>query len=247
MSWIDKVPAVPTVGCFFQPDAMPATTYLEALRPLINQRLQEDGKTQVRMPGPLQLEVLTAGGFKYAISYERVTVEFNYLYELDEPPGEMPKLSFKVPVQKFTDLLHQTIEHEVDILERLLKNEPRPLSQVGIVASCRIDTKTPPPGVEKFIKHLSQPWGSPLMKCDAHLLAVLRDDGQFRDKCHHKIATGEDAGSEVKLILDWQRAIANPLHIRANKIREEMEKCERDALEYFEKFGRGELEYGSTG
>lgn len=68
-------------------------------------------------------------------------------------------------------------------------------------------------------------------------------------KCHHilkynnKGVDGKETESEVIFNLDYQRYFIDYNTIQNNKIEENIDDFINTALEYFEKFGQGDLNY----
>lgn len=247
MSWLDQVLAVPTVGFVFKPWALSSNDYLAALRPLLTRWQQRgDAEVNIQMPNPLALDVRTPSGFVHSITSDKLVVQFRYSFELRSRPGQIPELRPNVQLDRYSVVLERTIDEACELADHILGSASRPLGRIGVVAECRLDGESLPPGVLAFIKHQERPWGKSLLKCQTHLLAVVTETDRHSDRCHHMLAMDEDNKNDVRLTLDWQRVIPSAIEIRSNKLRDQLGECAKSAVEYFEMFGKGELRYGEV-
>jgi hypothetical protein len=248
-TWLDHVLAMPTIGCDLKPTFQSAQDYISALRPMLKQW----GTTtdiDVATDKPLSLTIRRKPGFAYSFEVNKFVVQFRYLYEVKQMPGQVaPELIDAPEVQKFTSLLESVASEFSEVFDHLAASESKGLTRIGVVASCRLDGESLPPGVTLFIRHLTRPWGGKaLEKCQTHLLATISEDEKFRDRCHHQIDITVDRPNDVRLVLDWQRLFSSELQIgRGKLIREQVKKCSEQALQYFERFGKGDLGYGDLG
>jgi hypothetical protein len=118
--------------------------------------------------------------------------------------------------------------------------------RIGIVASIGSDKESLPPGVLKWIEHLSKPWRE-LIKSESSLLAKLQENKEngYRDQCHH-ILKFDDTTPEIgiRFTLDWQRFFKKPILIsEAKGLPANLISCKHEALTYFQQFGEGDLNY----
>lgn len=247
MTWLDHVVAMPTVGCGLRPSFQSSQDYLSAFRPLLK-KWGASANVGLNMDKPLNFTVARETGFNYSIEPDKLAVQFRYSYELKKEPGEiMPKLPDNIKVRKYSSLLEEAVDEFYEAFDHLVALEGRVLIRLGIVATCMLNEESLPPGVDFFVKHLARPWGGPtLAKCQVHLLSEFPADEKSRDQCHHQLNMGIDLKKNVDFILDWQRVfLAEQQMGRGKVIREHLKKCSSAALEYFERFGKGDLNYAN--
>lgn len=246
MSWLDKVLAVPTVGCGFKPIAQFSTDTLASLRPLILKHNKTEAAAAIKIVDPLHVEVKTAG-IIYAVSNESFSAQYHYAIDLVDRPGEIPELRPRVPIDRYTNLLENVLSAWGEMVDLLLATETRSVIRIGVVAQCKLDGQSLPPGVSAFIEHQQKPWGHrPLEKCQIHIISTIGESEVGRDRCHHILDVNVDRKNDVRLILDWQRILPEAIEFRANKLRDITQRSVPTALEYFETFGKGDLHYAET-
>jgi hypothetical protein len=201
MTWLDHVLAMPTVGCGVVPSFHTAQELISALRP----QLKEWGKTTelgITSEQPLLLTIARKDGFTYSFEPDKFAVQFRYRYELKQKPGQaIPELSPGLEFQKFSVLLGKAIDDYCAIFDQVVGSESRAVVRMGIVATCRLDKELLPPGVERFVRYLTQPWGKPLTKCQTHLVGVLSKDEKIQDRCHHQLDMTDDRPNDVHFTL----------------------------------------------
>ena len=246
MTWLDRVLAVPTIGFSLTPELLSDHEVVTSIRPLFDAWAKE-GEVSIQQKD-MSLAFQTASGYKFSIDHNVATVEFAYRFELKDRPGTFPVFP-QLETEKYSVLLERIIGKTNEFIEHVFANRRRNLVRLGIVATSRIDGENLPPGVALYIEHLQRPWGKPLIRCDSNLVSVLREDEKTRDQCHHRLSF--DQGDKLKkndfrFVLDWQRVMLTPTELRSGSSRGQLQSASSSALDYFEKFGRGELDYGSA-
>lgn len=195
---------------------------------------------------PMLLKVSRKNGLNYTMEHDKFVVQFLYRLDISPKPGALlPELPSEQIIRPFSSLLTEAIDEFCTIYDQLSSSESRGVKRLGIVATCRLDENLLPPGVKMFSEYLSRPWGTHLSKCNVHLLATISESEKIRDRCHHQLDMDDDKKGEVGFILDWQRIFTTEVEMGKGKlIREQIKKGSDAALEYFERFGRGDLRYG---
>jgi hypothetical protein len=244
VTWLDHVVATPTVGCEIKPTFHTTQDYIETLRPLLR---KWGADVHVTSDKPMNLTVARKGGFNYSFEHNKCVVQYRIPYELKHRADQNTPLSVDVPtMKKYTSLLETAEEELCEVFDLLTASETRTLTRIGIMAFCRLDGESLPPGVDLFMRYLSRPWGPSLQKCQAHLLGIITEDEKFRDRCHHQIDMTIDRENDIRLILDWQRIyLAEPQIPKGKYLRDQVQKCSADARSYFERFGKGDMDYGN--
>jgi len=241
MSWLDRVIAVPTIGVRFRPWFKSVDHYVAALEPMFEE-LEPNGTAEVQ--GQVaSISFNTKRGLSGKVDSEDIIVNFSYRPVVKENPGAVPFLDYRGPVERYTELL-ENVEELMGTVCRALLKAPRQVMRIGVVAEARLDRRSPPPGVDKFVAHLGRPWQNGLSEYNANVSAVLdRGDGAFT-RCHHTTVFQEAQENDVlQLKLDWQRVFEPKREYEAERLIQEVAAARASALDYFESFGRGDLRY----
>jgi hypothetical protein len=245
-TWLDRVLATPSVGFALKPELYSGHDVYSAARPLF-EKWSKEGEVKVRRTEDAII-FETQSGLHFTAASDKFVAEFQYRYELKERPGLLPFIPNLEP-KKYSELSDSVIDQAAEFFDHLVNARRRTLIRVGIVASIRIDGESPPPGVALYIKHLERPWGKPLIRCDSNLVALLGENDKTRDQCHHRLSFNqaeEEKKNDLRLVLDWQRVMLSPVELKSQgTARKYLEASSLLALEYFEKFGQGELEYAA--
>jgi hypothetical protein len=245
MSWLDRVLAVPVIGIRFRPWFKTASDYARALEAFFED-LEPDGAADVQAQ-VADLEFRDRKGLRGTVSSTELILRFAYRPEMTEKPGQVPQLHYPAPIERFTTVL-QTVERAFGSTAKALITQRRPVARIGIVAEARLERHALPPGAERFLSHLSRPWGEGLQEGKVSLSAVLQKGEGWVQRCHHKLefsdapASGDPTGI-LALGLDWQQVYQPMQAMTADELIRATAACREAALLYFEKFGRGDLGY----
>jgi hypothetical protein len=247
MTWLDHTLAAPVVGCTFRPSFQSSQEYIAALRPLLK-KWREKSDLEISEQTPLSLSINSKTGFNYSFESDKFAVRFQYAVQIKPKPGQIPSEIENGPdVRKYSELLASIIEEYCEVFDHIVGSESRGLQRLGIVANCRLDGRLLPPGVARFAKYLARPWGGSLAKCQAHLLGNIAETEKTRDRCHHQIDMDDDRKDDVRFTLDWQRSFISEIELgRGKLLREQFKKCSAAAVDYFERWGKGDLDYGDA-
>jgi hypothetical protein len=247
MIWLDRVLATPAIGFSFKPELTTEHEVLSSIRPLFDQWTKAGEVKFLKNRQESLLTFETVSGFHYKVRADAAIVEFKYKSEIQTPPGLLPMLP-ECETKAFSELFEECVERAADFFDRIIGRR-RPLVRAGIVAATRIDGETPPPGIALYVKHLQSPWQRPLYRCSSNVLGVLEENDKYRDQCHHELIFDQSVEAhknDFRLNLDWQRVYLAPNEIKSGNSKQQLKSLSPVALEYFEKFGRGELHYGNS-
>jgi len=241
MIWLDNVIAVPLIGLRLEPWRKTSCALIDG----INQLLDDYGEFTLEEKGPFGIVILLSNGMSFEINQQDIIIRFKYPELRSDEPGKFPQLSHPDPVP-FSKLLEDAQAHLIRIFDSRLFRDDRPLNRIGVVATASIGP-VPPPGLVRFVKHMGSPWSGGLLAADARLLCVISKSDSVRDQCHHILKFDEDQRpGHIMLTLDWQRVRLDHTPISTDIIRRETEDCSRSALQYFERFGEGGMQYGNA-
>jgi hypothetical protein len=238
-TWLDQVLAVPTIGLNWEPVLFGEHEYLKGMEPILADFSKEDGYA-IQNLGIGNYRV-TSGGFSLSATGTDLTVEYSYPTKL--VPGPRAFLSIQAPAfQAYTALIQQVRGRMMKFAGALPFQQRSRLNRIGVVVNCRVERANPPPGLASFLSFLGSPWKTTPVHARVHLGADLRRETGSFDRCHHFVTTLEDDIVELKL--DWQRWFEPPLDVRSSRdLETRIGSGVDEALAYFERFGKGDLNY----
>lgn len=194
------------------------------------------------------LKIQRNDGLHLTLSATNVACKYFYITEQVEKGGDTePALKFNNPVSSYQKLLEVVQEAFREVLLDLYRDGPRKVLRIGVVADGSIDREAPPPGVESFIDYIGALWGTNAqgISVNGTITARLMENDDCAERCLHSIKNAGIPGAGVPLRLDWQRVIKQGRSGNVNKVCADLDECVRAATSYFDRFGLGDLEYGS--
>lgn len=245
--WLDTVLTTPTVGLLFERWFVSSSEVLTAVRPVL-ERWRRAGQTvDVAGEGPVVLAIRSSSGINVAVEQENLVVQFSYPAEVRERVGDVPEFHYPVPVQPYSAVLPLVLEAATEVASTLQEKYPRKLRRIGVIAAARFDARAPAPGVKALMDQCTRPWGdAEILRCTTHITATLskHSDGKV-DRCHHQLDFNIDRGNDMRCSLDWQRHFpaAHAWPSSSSKARDLVTSATKDAVDYFQRFGEGDLNY----
>ena len=246
--WLDRLIAAPTLGVLLRPRVFTEHEYTSALRVLIDECLTQGGnyeRTSADRSGLPSAELSFPDGYTYSVSASELTVQFKYFHHLDHPedPGTLPKtVKYSHEFEPYGKLLENTLTKTKRLFEKFPGADKRTLLGLASVASCVVDLKSPPPGVKAFLDHLQHPWEQGFVNGRLTFVANLNDS----DVCRHQVDWGH-AQDVANVTLEWQRSFSPETEVSGDSLFEHLSQCIPDSIQYFERFGAGDLNYVSLG
>lgn len=241
MSWCDKLASTPTVGMKFNQNFASSGSLLDAITPILDKWV--DGRKALFSIGKQDsfgLELTTEDGFHYGVNEASVSVAFVHRLKLKNQSGGYPVAEMISRPQPYTTLLPDVCERLLEVAALLVDPKSRFLEQIGIVSSTFVDEKEAPPGIRRFIKHVTEPWHKDLDAYGFQVVAQLNEHSGGSDRCIHDISKVEDGDGLVTLKFDWQRMFKQERPIpTAARLRELLSAAQKDALKYFEELAEG--------
>lgn len=247
MIWLDGVFAVPVIGIRLKPNFREFTAYENCFYLFVDylHERKEYDLAITETPNSFGHSVLLKkSGFTFQINLTNIVVGFTYEIGEEKHPGGLP--SFVVPgLKTYTEVIKNILDY-LEIILNLTKDLKKfKYDRIGIVADANLNKESFPPGLNKWISHLGKPWEEQLVKTEALVLAKLLEEETYFDQCHHHLKFNEEnqeSGFELKL--DWQRNFKEPPPLDSKKTLEQVVSCKDAAIEYFGRFGEGNLNYG---
>jgi hypothetical protein len=244
MLWLDNFLSVPGLGIRIRPNYQLIPDFQERLTSFINYISGEYEDLEIK-----QLDIWgysireKKSGFFFEISPKNIY--FHFAYRISERPQPAKLPIYDMPtISNYSELLEKVCKHMDNLLEILKDLKGINYDRVGIVADANLNKESLPPGISLWIETLSKPWNGQLIKTETTLLSKLAEKDAYNDQCHHYISFDDsDPEQGYRLKLDWQRMFKEPNLLEYKKSLDTVASCKEEALNYFEKFGEGDLSY----
>jgi hypothetical protein len=250
MIWLDSLFAVPVVGVHMIPDFKEVFEFQKRIGNFLD-FLAVDKPSQIAKFVIKPDEIwgysisVRETGFSFVLRPQDIIGQYSYEIKHVPHPGSLP--TFEPPTtMPYSQLLEKIFNYVQEFVSFIKDLKGFKYDRIGIVANIGSDKESLPPGVLEWIEHLSKPWRE-LIKSESLLLAKLQENEErgYRDQCHH-ILKFDDTTPEIgiRFTLDWQRFFKKPILIsEAKGLSENLISCKNEALNYFQKFGEGDLNY----
>lgn len=250
MIWLDSLLAVPVVGIHMNPDFKEVFEFQKHggnfLDFLKKDKALEMGNIEIT---PMEIWGYSVSvrktGFSFVLTPQNVTAQYIYEIKPVTHPGSLPAFE-PSETMAYTQLLEKSFNYVQHFFSPIKDLTGFQFDRIGIVANIGSDKESLPPGVVRWIEHLSKPWGA-LVKSESLLLAKIKEnkEAKYRDQCHHIMKFDETIPETgIQFTLDWQRVFEKPISISETKeLTVNLTSCKDEALKYFQKFGEGDLSY----
>jgi hypothetical protein len=214
---------------------------MEKLVPYVKEKYA-DVTINFNKENPTSFVLKTKQGFNFSISHDNIVVEFSYVVNYIKKSGQFPFLKHD-ELRSYSDILKETQDNIAMTWDIFSKLSPHSCGRIGLMANCSVSEAELPPGISLFSDHIARPWDAGLRNMSGTITSKISENEVFIEQCHHTIErnfTGEKDEAEIKL--DFQRIFKEEKNkdMTQKIILEFSEK----AVEYFEKFGMGDLNYG---
>jgi hypothetical protein len=149
-------------------------------------------------------------------------------------------------IKSYSELLEQTKKYIEEIIALFDAIKGITYDRVGIVATANLDENSVPPGLNTWLNYLGKPWDHELHETDITLWATLRKEKDYFERCAHNVEFKREKIPQTgyRFTMDWQRMYDIPPTLNSKKTHTILDNCIKSAIEYFEKFGEGDLNYG---
>lgn len=243
--WLNTVRAVPAVGISFLSNFDTPASILARLRPLLRKWREEHKSLKFGIEKDFAVKVERPDGVELQVTHDRLVAKFYYLTTFVERGLRQPTVKYQCDPMPFEKISATLLDVLGEVLAELYKDGNRSIQRVGFVADGNFDPDALAPGFEKLLAHVSQPWEMGLVSANFTMLAKLSNDEMWTDRCHHVLNLPDDDDSVVAFKLDWQRAYHEPSIQSIKQVRQSLGDVAQLAIEYFGKFGIGDLNYAN--
>ena len=246
LSWCDKLASTPTVGMKFTQNFVSSGSLLDTISPILDKWVDDEKALfTIDKQDAFSVELTTEDGFHFGIDSARVSVAFVHRLKLKNQSGSYPAVEMISHPRPYTELLPDVCERLLEATALLVDANSRFLEQIGIVSTTYVDEKDAPPGILRFIRHVTEPWNKDLDAYGFQVAAQLKEDHETSDRCIHDIARAEHGDGLVTLKFDWQRKFKKENLIpTGTRLEELLDAARKDALNYFEELAEGNRFHG---
>ena len=247
--WLDNVRAVPTVGISWKPTYETESNVLDQMRPMIY-RWEDAGIVRgvTADSEKASVAVQRTDGLLITLSTQSLVCQFIYENSI-ENHGDLaaPVVKELRPLSPYADLLSEVKTLLHDVLPELMQSKGgirRRPHRVGVVADGTVKGDILPPGFESYLHHLGEPWEQDDVEINGNIIATLSKSDLEREVCHHVLKRSRNVEETVAFKLDWQRYFSEPQSLQPKAVWAIVDESVAKALDYFGKFGTGDLNYG---
>lgn len=247
--WLENVRVVPTIGISWKPTYETASNVLDHMRPMVY-RWDDAGvvRNVTADAEKASVSVQRTDGLLLSLSTENLTCQFVYENSI-ENHGDLtaPVVKELRALSPYAELIGEVKALVHEVLPELMQSKGgvrRRPHRVGVVADGVVKGDMLPPGFEAYLCHLGQPWGQDDVEVRGDIIATLRKSDQGREVCHHLLKRSRNKDEMIAFKLDWQWYFSEPQNLQAKALGAVVDECTDKALEYFGKFGTGDLNYG---
>jgi hypothetical protein len=246
-AWTDSVLATPLIGVRFEPWIPFARDVWSGLDRAAARFAQANRRWELQSENPTSVSLALADGVTFNFDPQNIVANFSYRLAFAESGGAIPQIA-PVGVRPYSELAAALVaDLELMIDSMLPQEENRRVRQIGVVAICHLVRSRLPPGVEAMVRLLATPWRDlGLDGFNSTLTARLAKAEDVSDRCHHAFVLDEQRPESLRVQLDWQRVFREPRTFRAPALKTLVREAHAAATAYFERFGSGELDFGSA-
>lgn len=247
MSWCDKLAATPGIGVKLDKSFAPLAALLEPLTPVISRWV--DAKTDKPAfsvdtpPDAFSCSLTTYDGYQYVVGPDQLAVEFKYRMRVKPQSAGPPIAEMLSEPLPYTELLPKITERVLELVRLTTTGKPRKLLRIGVITTTLVSMDEAPPGIIRFLNHVSKPWsGSPeFFNIEVTAKLAKRKGTADFDRCIHVLQRQEGSENDLLTIrLDWQRKFGADKNLSMTSLPELLESAKEDALAYFEDVAQGE-------
>lgn len=241
--WLNNVRAVPTIGVRFKVTIDTSSSLVQRLKTLLA-KWNSTSPIKIGLMQDNSVKIERQDGVEVTVGPNKLVCKYFYISEIVEKGLLDPVIKLHNPRRPFEEICSnlQEIVHEVYV--ELCKDGNRNIEFVGIVAEGNLDADALPPGFTKLIDYFGRPWSAGLQEFKGKFLSGVGESDDFSERCHHFFDLKPDEESSVEFKLDWQRVLKASRDTNPARLNEEIGECKAAAVQYFGRFGLGDLNYG---
>lgn len=242
MLWLDSCLSTPLIGIRLVPNFDVAFKYKDYVLPVIKSKFKSYGIRFLK-DNQLGFIIETEDGFTFKFLHDNLILDFKYQLKETKEPGRLPSVSSGA-VQEFSKTLAQLSDYSTAFWQAINHPELMETPRLGLAAYCNLAKSDMPPGLNKFLSHISSPWSTNLLGMNGAITLEIGKTDDYKDVCIHTFNFSEDGEqTEIDFRLDFQRRFNSPKKFPPSSFKANFESFSKQALAYFETFGKGGLKY----
>lgn len=247
MSWCDKLAATPGIGIKLDKSFAPVATLLEPLTPVISRWVDANTDKPAFSidtgPDLFACSLTTLDGYQYVVGPETLAVEFKYRMRVKPQSAGPPIAEMLSKALPYTELLPEITDRVLEVTRLTTAGKQRKLLRIGVITTTLVSIDEAPPGIIRFLKHVSKPWDDSPEFFNIEVTSKLakRKGTVDFDRCIHVLQRQEGSENDLLTIrLDWQRYFGADRNLSMTSLPDLLESAKEDALAYFEDVAQGE-------
>ncbi len=240
MTWCDKLASQPTVGVQLDPFYGGNETIFTNLAPLVaTWGTAEKPEFSAEVPDIYTVKIQRENGFQYSFDAHKASVQFQHRMQFKPTSGGLPVAQLISSPKIFTSLLADATEMLIESVLLLPEASRRHIRRVGIISTTAVSAEDLPPGIRKFVDHLSRPWAGKVEAINSTIVSSLREDEHSVERCIHTITKPEDDEALLTLRFDWQKILKKTPPATRRELERHIASATDGALAYFEELAVG--------
>jgi hypothetical protein len=245
VSWCDKLASTPAVGVRLDKSYAPISTLLEPFSPVVSTWVDKEKDLPaftVDQQDQFSSTLQTHDGYSYLLNPEQLTVEFKHRLRIRAQSAGPPTADLMSKPRPYTEVLADVTKRLLQMVELVIAGKARKLLRIGIVSTTLVSEDEMPPGISRFLKHVTKPWNTDADSFNFELTTKLSKDrgATHQDRCIHALTKREDGEGLVTIRLDYQRIFDAGKGLSASSLPGLIRDTKDDALGYFEDVAQGE-------
>ncbi len=241
MSWCDKLASTPTVGFLVDHHIASSDAILDSVAPLLDSMAKaESTNFEIDRHESLAIGFTSNDGFQFVFEPTRIVVGFKHRLRAKPTSAGLPIMELISRAAPYTELLTSVSDRLVNATLMIPAADKRSVRRIGIISQTVVAQEELPPGLERMIQHLGQPWGKLTGGYSFSVTTPLGEKKkEYSDRCIHNVVKAEGDDELVNLSFDWQRAFDNGRPIKEQTLRDVLRESRAAALDYFEELAEG--------
>jgi hypothetical protein len=245
VSWCDKLASTPAVGVRLDKVYAPVSALMDPLTPVVSTWVDKERDQQaftVDYQDQFACTLQTLDGFSYVLGPEQLTVDFKHRLRFRAQSAGPPTAELTSKPLPYTVVLEDVTKKLLHMVELITAGKARKLLRIGVVSTTLVSEEEIPPGINRFLKHVTKPWSTSADSYNFELTTQLPKgkSDTHQDRCIHALTKREDGEGLVTIRLDYQRIFDDSKGLSMSSLPGLVADSKKAALAYYEDVAQGE-------
>jgi hypothetical protein len=245
VSWCDKLASSPAIGVRLDKVYAPVSSLLDPLTPVVStwvDKERDQAAFTVDHQDQFACTLQTLDGFSYLLGPEQLTVDFKHRLRFRAQSAGPPTAELMSKPRPYSEVLEEVTKKLLQMVELVTASKVRKLLRIGVVSTTLVSEDEIPPGILRFLKHVTKPWTSSADSYNFELTTKLpKGKGDsHQDRCIHALTKAENGEGLVTIRLDYQRVFEAGKGLSMSSLPGLISDSKKAALSYFEDVAQGE-------